>query len=66
MNAKRLAEQAADTIGQIALNRAGNVMEVARGIVFLASDAASYITGTDLEISGGKFTVQIPREAWQR
>ena len=41
-------------------------MEVARGIVFLASDAASYITGTDLEISGGKFTVQIPREAWQR
>lgn len=66
MNAKRLAEQAADTIGQIALNRAGNVVEVARGIVFLASDAASYITGTDLEISGGKFAVQIPREAWQR
>lgn len=64
MNAKRLAEQAEATIEQIALNRAGSAEEVAKGIVFLASDAASYITGTELEISGGKFAVQIPGEAW--
>ncbi len=65
MNAKRLAEQGAETISQIALNRAGDANEVAAGIVFLASDAASYITGTDLEISGGKFAVQIPGDCWR-
>ncbi|HWR45404.1 SDR family oxidoreductase [Sporomusa sp.] len=65
MNAKRLEVHAAETIGQIALNRVGSAKEVADGIVFLASDAASYITGIDLEISGGKFAVQIPRESWQ-
>ncbi|MEL7636038.1 SDR family NAD(P)-dependent oxidoreductase [Sporomusa sphaeroides] len=65
MNSRRLAEQPAETLGQIALNRVGAANEVAAGIVFLASDAASYITGTDLEISGGKFAVQIPGDPWQ-
>ena len=64
MNTKRLAEQPEATVGQIALNRAGDAREVAAGIVFLASGAASYITGTDLEISGGKFAVQIPSDPW--
>lgn len=66
MNQKRLAEQPAATISQIALNRAGEAAEVAAGIVFLASEAASYITGTDLEISGGKFAVQIPGDCWKK
>lgn len=65
MNSKRLAEQPGATLGQIALNRAGDAKEVAAGLVFLASGAASYITGTDLEISGGKFAVQIPGEPWE-
>ena len=34
-------------------DRLGKPEEVARAIVFLASPAASYITGTSLEISGG-------------
>lgn len=65
MNARRLAEQPEATLGQIALNRAGDAKEVAAGIVFLASAAAGYITGIDLEISGGKFAVQIPNEPWK-
>lgn len=36
------------------LRRAGTAHEVARAIVFLASDAASYITGETIEVSGGK------------
>lgn len=37
-----------------ALGRVGEVNEVAEGIVFLASDAARFITGTLLSIDGGK------------
>ena len=36
------------------LNRPGTAREVANGIVFLASDEASYITGTCLFIDGGR------------
>ena len=37
----------------IPLGRIGNTEEAANAIVFLASDAASYITGTALNIDGG-------------
>lgn len=37
-----------------ALKRAGTAQDVAKAIVFLASDAASYITGETIEVSGGK------------
>jgi NAD(P)-dependent dehydrogenase (short-subunit alcohol dehydrogenase family) len=49
---------------QIALQRFGGSEEVAKAIVFLASDHAAYITGTCVEISGGKFCVQNPQDAW--
>ena len=35
------------------LRRLGEVQDIAAGVVYLASDAASYITGTILEIDGG-------------
>ena len=38
---------------QIPLGRLGDPQEVARAIVFLCSPAASFITGAQLEISGG-------------
>lgn len=38
------------------LGRLGDVMEVARPIAFLASDAAAFITGQTLHVDGG-FTV---------
>jgi len=47
-----------------AMQRIGSSEEVANGILFLASDKASFITGICLEISGGKFCVQNASEAW--
>jgi NAD(P)-dependent dehydrogenase (short-subunit alcohol dehydrogenase family) len=38
----------------IPMGRAGRPEEVAEGILFLLSDAASYITGTVLRVSGGR------------
>jgi NAD(P)-dependent dehydrogenase (short-subunit alcohol dehydrogenase family) len=36
------------------LGRAGEPEEIARTIVWLASDEASYITGALLDVSGGR------------
>lgn len=49
----------------IPLRRLGRPEEIARGIVFAASDWASYISGTNLEITGGKFSTQAPGAAWK-
>ena len=49
----------------IALGRLGRPEDLAKPLVFLASDAARYITGIDLEISGGKFTVQDCAMPWR-
>jgi glucose 1-dehydrogenase len=38
----------------IPLGRAGTAAEIARAILWLASDEASYVTGTTLDISGGR------------
>lgn len=37
-----------------ALGRPGNVEEVAQTIAFLASDAASFITASQLPVDGGR------------
>lgn len=42
-------------VSQIPLSRLGTPDDVADGVVFLASDAASYITGHVLSINGGMF-----------
>ena len=49
---------------QHALNRVGRPDEIASALLFLASDYASFITGTCMEITGGKFCVQNPSDAW--
>ncbi len=49
---------------QVALQRLGESDDIAKVIVFLASEHAAYITGTSVEISGGKFCVQNPQDAW--
>lgn len=48
----------------IPLRRVGEPEDLAETLVFYASDAASYITGTTIEISGGKRCVQNPWYAW--
>jgi NAD(P)-dependent dehydrogenase (short-subunit alcohol dehydrogenase family) len=44
-------------VGQTPMGRVGEPAEIANGALFLASDEASYITGTELYIDGG-FTAQ--------
>jgi 3-oxoacyl-[acyl-carrier protein] reductase len=50
-------EQLLDTL---TLRRWGSPDDVANLICFLASDLAGYITGTMIDISGGKFATQMP------
>ena len=48
------AKEACEKVkGKIHLGRAGRREEAAYGVLFLASDEASYITGTELVIDGG-------------
>ena len=51
---KYSGEQADRTIAAIPMGRAGRPEELAEAIVFLLSDAASYITGVALPVDGGK------------
>lgn len=43
----------AELMGKIPMGRLGEPVEIANGVVFLASDEASYITGSELVIDGG-------------
>jgi 3-oxoacyl-[acyl-carrier protein] reductase len=42
-------------VGQIVLGRFGSADDVAGAVVYLASDAAAYVTGTCLNVSGGLY-----------
>lgn len=43
-------------LGQIPLGRLGAADEVANAVAWLASEGASYVTGTTLHVNGGMFT----------
>ena len=47
----------------LSLRRWGEADDIASLVCFLASDAASYITGTLIDVSGGKLATQIPSKA---
>ena len=53
MTAELSDERKAQIVGNIPLGRYGNATEVANTVVFLASEAAQYITGALIPVDGG-------------
>ncbi|MFD0484441.1 SDR family NAD(P)-dependent oxidoreductase [Kineococcus sp. GCM10028916] len=58
-------EKADELLDTLSLRRWESADDVADLLVFLASDAAGYITGTLVDVSGGKLATQIPRRAYE-
>ena len=50
----------------LTLRHWGEKEDVANLICYLSSDFASYITGTMIDVSGGKLTTQIPKVAYEK
>lgn len=48
-------EQQQAILSQIALNRLGQIDEIANAVIFLASAGAAYITGQTLHVNGGMY-----------
>ena len=67
MNGFDLLDQSAQDrlLDTLTLRRWGRADEVADLVCFLASDAAAYVTGTLVDVSGGKLATQIPEAAYR-
>jgi 3-oxoacyl-[acyl-carrier protein] reductase len=61
----RPAEDQRRLLDTLTLRRWGQERDVAHLVCFLASDLAGYITGTLIDVSGGKLANQIPHLAYE-
>ena len=50
-------EQKNAIMGQVPAGRLGDPKEIAAAVLFLASDAAAYVTGETLHVNGGMYMV---------
>lgn len=57
-------DEQSQLLDTLTLRRWGSADDIAHLITFLASDQAGYITGTLIDISGGKLATQFPFEAY--
>lgn len=65
MTKPAIAKDKTNMIDAIALHRIGTTNDVVRAVGFLASDDAAYMTGINLDVSGGKFIVQNIKSVWR-
>ena len=56
-NTHTTKESAANTIAGIPIQRAGNASDVARAVLYLASEYDGFITGATLDINGGVYNM---------
>jgi 3-oxoacyl-[acyl-carrier protein] reductase len=61
--AEASARRQTELLDTLAIRRWETPDDLASLLIFLASDHAAYITGTLLDVSGGKFSVQFPQLA---
>lgn len=57
-------EAASAVLQQTPLNRWGTPMDISLAAAFLASDKASFITGTDLRVDGGMVPARLGSSCW--
>ena len=63
--AEASAERQEALLDTLSLRRWGDAADIANLVCFLASDLAGYITGTMIDVSGGKFATQMPWAAYR-
>ena len=51
-------------LNTLTLRRWGSKEDIGNLLCFLASDEAGYITGTLIDVSGGKLATQVPQDAY--
>ena len=56
-NTHTTKESAAKTVSGIPIQRAGNAADVARAVLYLASEYDGFITGATLDINGGSYNI---------
>ncbi|MGO1265345.1 MAG: SDR family NAD(P)-dependent oxidoreductase [Microbacterium gubbeenense] len=62
---ERPSEEQSQLLDTLSLRRWGDKTDIANLVCFLASDLAGYITGTLIDVSGGKLATQVPRLAYE-